>query len=258
MGKIIARQTGRSVYTLDLRNHGDSGHSEGDESTYPAMAVDIKHFMESHSMTKVTLMGHSMGGRAVFQFAFTYHQLLERFIAVDISPVSMPPTLESLLSYVQVMQSSLESINSSCETCTLLQARRAVDAALTPVVKEKFIRDFLTMNLMKESNDGTSNNSNKFRWKFNLKAFHKWLSSGAIFSVDAPSNASGQSNNLSGLKCLFVYGGESAYFRKKDEDVIRSQLFPSASFHCIPQAGHYLHVEQPQSFLQVIIPFLSR
>lgn len=57
------------MYTVDARNHGDSPHTEA--HSYPLLAEDILLFMQQHSIPTATLMGHSMGGRAVMATALT-------------------------------------------------------------------------------------------------------------------------------------------------------------------------------------------
>ena len=49
------------VILVDLRNHGHSPWS--DEFSYEFMAEDLKEFFDSLKLTKVILLGHSMGGR---------------------------------------------------------------------------------------------------------------------------------------------------------------------------------------------------
>jgi len=57
------------VYSLDARNHGDSPHSS--DTSYFALAEDIKTFIESEMNGPAIVMGHSMGGRAAMTLALT-------------------------------------------------------------------------------------------------------------------------------------------------------------------------------------------
>lgn len=78
LSKAFHRDLQRPVYTLvriallyspsltesfflasqDLRNHGSSPHAR--PMNYEAMAHDILHFFRSHSLSNVSLIGHSM------------------------------------------------------------------------------------------------------------------------------------------------------------------------------------------------------
>lgn len=61
MSKAIHRTTGRKVISVDARNHGDSRHSL--QHTYVHMAHDVMKLLKKLELSKVSLMGHSMGGR---------------------------------------------------------------------------------------------------------------------------------------------------------------------------------------------------
>lgn len=50
------------------------------------MAEDIREFIEENELAKASLLGHSMGGRAVMYLALKYPYLVEKLIVVDISP----------------------------------------------------------------------------------------------------------------------------------------------------------------------------
>ncbi|PIL35642.1 hypothetical protein GSI_02371 [Ganoderma sinense ZZ0214-1] len=58
LSKAFAKDLGRPVYTLDLRNHGTSPHAE--PHSYPAMATDVLRFFKMHHLSNVSLLGHSM------------------------------------------------------------------------------------------------------------------------------------------------------------------------------------------------------
>ncbi|HKK67772.1 MAG TPA: alpha/beta fold hydrolase, partial [Bacteroidales bacterium] len=49
------------VIVPDLRNHGESPHS--DAHSYPAMTEDIKALYKACGIDKAHLLGHSMGGK---------------------------------------------------------------------------------------------------------------------------------------------------------------------------------------------------
>ena len=55
---------------------------------------------------------------------------------------------------------------------------------------------------------------------------------------------------------LFLAGGHSDYLRPEHEPAIR-RLFPQAQITCIPDAGHWVHAEQPRAFLDIVEPFLA-
>jgi len=58
VSKVLARDTHRDVYSIDLRNHGESEHVE--PHSYKAMAADVERFIEDHRLHQPVLLGHSM------------------------------------------------------------------------------------------------------------------------------------------------------------------------------------------------------
>jgi pimeloyl-ACP methyl ester carboxylesterase len=68
MARRINEATKQRVYTVDMRNHGNSVPFV-DSMTYTDMAGDLENFInkvvvEKDKCEHVTMMGHSMGGKA--------------------------------------------------------------------------------------------------------------------------------------------------------------------------------------------------
>jgi pimeloyl-ACP methyl ester carboxylesterase len=57
------------------------------------------------------------------------------------------------------------------------------------------------------------------------------------------------------LPALFVRGSKSKYITDEDQSEIARQ-FGNATFATIPNAGHWLHAEQPEAFSKAILDFL--
>lgn len=58
------------MFALDARNHGESPHSP--RHRYIDLAEDIHLFCKEHKILKASVIGHSMGGRAMMMFALKY------------------------------------------------------------------------------------------------------------------------------------------------------------------------------------------
>lgn len=103
LAKAFAVKLGMPVYTLDLRNHGQSPHAS--PHSYSAMAADIHHFLVSHKLTSgVNLLGHSMGGKAAMALALNsdLNSPLRSLISVDMSPAKGKISPE-FASYINAM-----------------------------------------------------------------------------------------------------------------------------------------------------------
>ena len=109
--------------------------------------------------------------------------------------------------------------------------------------QEKLVRDFLLMNLVREDN--------KFAWKFNLSAIKELVVNGLIREIHLPAEGPAFEGET-----VFIYGGKSDFFTQSDKEEVLT-LFPKTVFHCIPDAGHYLHAEKPKEFLNILISCLQ-
>ena len=66
----------RQIISTDARNHGDSPHSE--QMDYSVMAQDVTKLITDLNHKKVTLMGHSMGGKTMMTIALNNVSFLHK------------------------------------------------------------------------------------------------------------------------------------------------------------------------------------
>jgi pimeloyl-ACP methyl ester carboxylesterase len=94
---VIARRLaeGRQVFSVDMRNHGDSPWS--DDHSYAALAEDLAG-VAPHPFDVV---GHSMGGKAAMMLALTQPEAVRSLVAVDIAPVAYGHTQMPLIEAMQ-------------------------------------------------------------------------------------------------------------------------------------------------------------
>jgi len=55
---------------VDARNHGESPHSR--EHTYQHLAEDVADLLKQLNISKVAVLGHSMGGQAMMYLTLKY------------------------------------------------------------------------------------------------------------------------------------------------------------------------------------------
>jgi esterase len=225
----LARQLGerRRVFTLDLRNHGDSPWA--DTMSYLEMAEDVAAFLARHGLEGATVLGHSMGGKTAMVLALEEGDLVGRLIVVDIAPIAYG---HSHLPLIEAMQAvDLEAASRRAE----------VDKALEDAVPEAGLRAFLLHNLVSEGG--------RLRWRLNLAALG-----------DSMADLIGYPDDLDGRRydgpALFLAGAESDYLQPEHSARIRA-LFPAAEIDRIAGAGHWVHAEQPQAFLVRLRAFLE-
>ncbi len=215
------------VYAVDLRNHGESGHA--DTMSFSEMIDDLRVFLDAQGLERPAILGHSVGGKIAMLFALLYGQHLDRVIVVDIAPFAYAHTY---LPEVKAMRGvDLGAVTS----------RADADARLARSIFDAPLRTFLLQNLV--SRDGG------YAWRINLEAIGNAMEQLTGFpdvtglEYDAPS--------------LFVSGDGSDYVRAGYQAKIRT-LFPAAEFTVIPDAGHRVHADQPDTFLECVRGFLGR
>lgn len=215
------------VHLIDLRNHGKSFHSF--EMSHDDLAHDILHYMEFHKIDQCNLLGHSLGGKAVMQFAIKYPLKVDQLIVVDISPKAYPPHHQGILK-------ALESVDFN-----QISTRQEAEEILHQYIPEKSVIQFLTKNLYWTEDK-------KLAWRFNLKTlsekYAEFVSNAIKYGV------------FSG-KTLFISGEKSNYILPQDEFQIKQQ-FPNSSVVTIKNAGHWVQAENPKDFNELVKDFLSQ
>lgn len=222
VGKSLAEKF--RVYLLDLRNHGDSFHDS--EFTYEAMSKDLVNFIKENKIDNPVIIGHSMGGKVAMKFAVNNPDLFEKLIVVDISPRAYPPHHQKILS-------GLESID-----LKTLKSRKEADDKLSEYIPELGVRQFLLKNLARE--DGS------FKWKINLP----------IISKKIENVGEGLEDKLvSDKPTLFIRGEKSDYIKNSDNLSIIA-IFPNSEIKTVKNAGHWVHAENPDAVIELVIDFI--
>lgn len=231
IAKAMVQRTGRRVLTVDARNHGDSPHSP--DASYEAMSQDLQGLLPQLGLVPCVLVGHSMGGKTAMLLALQRPDVVERLVVVDISPVGTTPG-----SYLGRYIAAMKAVDIP-EKVPHSQARKLVDEQLSAVVKDPAIRMFLLTNLVEV--DG------RFSWRVNLETLAQHLDKILTFPQ--------QLESYSG-PTLFLIGGNSGYVQPSHHSEIR-RLFPQAQIQTVANAGHWVHSDKPQDFMDAVSSFLA-
>jgi esterase len=211
------------VYLIDQRNHGKSKHC--DEFSYAEMADDLMEFIDDHHLRGSLMLGHSMGGKTLIEFANDHAYFIDKMVIADIGPKV----------YITRHKEIIEAMDQL--DLRNLKSRKDAEEALKKSIPNLAIRQFLLKNLYWE-------NKEKLAWKFNLNAikqnFDEVLTDMSHYQINVPT--------------LFLKGGNSDYILPEDEGLILER-FPNSQIISIPNAGHWLHAEQPNEFFRISMEF---
>lgn len=231
LGRQFAEQY--RVFLIDQRNHGRSPHDS--TMNYVILAEDLHNFIEEHQLQNPLLIGHSMGGKVVMQYALTYPTTFEKMVVVDISPRKYN------VSHHEAILNGLKAIN-----IQKIESRNEADETLGQYIEEEGVRLFLLKNLAR-TKDG-------FEWKMNLPVLEKSIIKigGAVTKNKNIATAVDYNEKPT----LFINGGQSRYIQEKDIPNI-TKYFPNAHIHTIHEAGHWVHAQAPEEFFDVVMKFLN-
>jgi pimeloyl-ACP methyl ester carboxylesterase len=231
------------VTLLDLPNHGHSPWT--DRVDYLDMAEMLATELASFG-EQVTLVGHSMGGKVAMQVALRRPELLRALVVVDIAPVEYPvrggrtddPDEEAAPfgDFIAAMRAL---------DLTRIETRTDADEALRPAVRSRMVRSFLLQSLVRESGDDGG-----WRWRLNLELLERDL--GALRGFPEPPPGAAYNGPV-----LWVAGANSHYVLPEDRERM-DELFPATRLVRIKEAGHWVHSEQPEIFLEALRRFLER
>ncbi|MFV0155956.1 alpha/beta fold hydrolase [Empedobacter falsenii] len=214
-----------TTHLIDLRNHGRSFHSE--DSSLAAMTQDIVNYMEAHSIEKAHLLGHSLGGRIVIDFAMIHQNRLDHLIVADMAPKAYQPHHNAIFK-------ALKSVDFD-----QVETRKDVEKTLEQYITEMGVRQFLLKNVYHADNG-------QYTFRFNLDVLDNFYQE--MIGTDL---LKGEFDGPT----LFLGGAKSNYIMPEDEMII-CERFPNAEIKKIANAGHWLHAENPKDFTTEVLNFL--
>jgi esterase len=230
VSKTIAAE-GYRVLLVDQRNHGQSPRS--DSHDYDSMADDLHEFIQDHQLTAPVLIGHSMGGKTVMQYAMNFANTAEqpnfsKLVIVDIAPKFYPVHHGEILRGL-----------SAIDLATLTNRNHA-DAILSEFERSPTVRQFLLKNLYRTA-------EGRFAWRINLPVIEREIH-GIGEELNHPRTITEPT--------LFIRGAESGYIADSDLPQIQ-KLFPNSRVETIEGTGHWVQAEKPAEFVEVLMKFLN-
>lgn len=231
---VTGLQQTERVLIFDQRGHGKSwkpqtGYAPED------YAEDLYLIAQDLGWDKFTLVGHSMGGRNALMFAAKFPQMLDRLVIEDMGPESNPDAP----AYYE----------------------KLLNLAPTPfrdklAAKEFFLNEFPTLmkgfsqpetlgaylySNMIELEDGRAD------WRFSKEAMISTV-------VQGRSKDHWHEFRTLNMPTMIIRGENSKELKR---EVYDRMLVSNSNVQGIevPNAGHWVHSDQPEAFLQIIRQF---
>ncbi|MCW0484357.1 alpha/beta fold hydrolase [Gaoshiqia sediminis] len=231
------------VYLIDQRNHGRSPNAPA--HSYELMKEDLAEFFERQQIEKAIVIGHSMGGKTAMYFAADYPEKVEKLIVVDIAPKDYLQYQETSQYYQhQLILETLRELNNHCEK---YQSREGIADFLKLKLGNRELVQFLLKSIYRNKE------TKHFKCRVNVDVLYDSLD-----EIVGGVNYRWLEDRIPILQypVLFVRGEKSNYLTAEDETMIR-KIYPEAKIETIPDAGHWLHAEQPKLFMEAISRFIN-
>lgn len=216
----------------DLRNHGNSFHSN--IFTFDTLVEDLEILYKHLNINNSVLMGHSLGGLIALKFAEKNSEIVKKLIIIDIVP------------------KNFDLINSDeaqiFKTIFYLFNQIKLDNFKTFDQVYKFLEDNnIPTNIQSVIIKNLKIVNGHFEWKLNYKVIYDNLTE--LFKTIKI--------DLSKIKIpiLLLYGENSKFVSDNEAENFQKQAF-NANVVKVPNASHWLHVENPEFSLKEMKNFV--
>ncbi len=228
-----------TIYAPDLRGHGDSGWAVGGMYSLPEFVLDVAT-LANNLDGPLTIIGHSLGGAIALQYAGTFPEKVETLVAIEgwgppmVEHQPANARMRNWINHMHDMERRQPRRYENVEDAT----KRMMEA--NPHLTAEMARH-LTLHGTRGNDDGT------LSWKFDN---YVRLRSPYEFNIE---DAQDIWSKIS-APVLLIKGAESwALDPEKDG---RASVIEDRRTVIIEQAGHWVHHDQLDRVMDVILDFL--
>ena len=238
-------QNSYQVLTFDQRGHGWSfkpatGYAPEDYS------LDLRLILDELNWNKVSLIGHSMGGRNALHFAQKYPQRLEALVIEDIGPQGQLEVMEKTIRMVEMVPVPFASKFEAKQyfegefTRALMSTSTVGGRSLE---QARILAQYFYTNIESRADSSAD-------WRFSKNAIISSLRQGhfqprwdAVRDLTIPT--------------LFIRGEHSEDFPKDEFAKVLALKNPFIRGAEVPNAGHWVHFDNPAGFITAVSEFLT-
>jgi pimeloyl-ACP methyl ester carboxylesterase len=244
----VARALRRDWHVVapDLRGHGDSGWALGGMYAVADFVLDVANLIDALRVERVHLVGHSLGGAVSLMYTGVFPDRVAKLVAIEglgpppqlLDKLKDRPPWQRMQDWIQQMRGLAARLPRRYESLEAAAARMREENSF--LSEEQALH--LTVHGVNRNEDGT------YSWKFDnyVRAFAPYR-----FDVDDMRSLWAR------VECptLLVRGADSwASDPVKDG---RIAPFRNARAVTIPAAGHWVHHDQLERFLEAVTGFLA-
>ena len=233
------------IIAPDLRGHGDSQWSPDGNYGMAAYVYDLAQLIHQQSLAPLTIVAHSLGGNIALRYAGIYPENVRKLVAIEgLGPSprmikergskSIDERMRSWIDEQRTLSGRLPRRYATIEDA--FKRMQDENKHLTPDQARH-----LTQHGVNQNEDGT------YSWKFDnyVRAWSPYDMRGreiiALWSrIACPT--------------LLVYGKESWASNPQDDG--RLEYFKSAEVKSFERAGHWVHHDRLDAFVETLRHFL--
>jgi len=233
------------VIAPDLRGHGDSDWASGNAYSMADYVYDMAELIEQLDLAPLSIIGHSLGGAITLKYAGAFPDKVKQLVAIEglVPPQKMreeneAPADQKLVRWVRQVQRASKRPH-RCYANQEEAIRRMHEA--NSHLSHSHARH-LAIHGSRENDDGT------FSWKFD-----------PLLRAHQPFDMSGKDSQQlwAKISCpVLLMRGEDSWASNPLEDG-RAQCFQQAKVVNFADAGHWLHHDQFDLFMEEVMGFLQ-
>ena len=218
------------VLALDQRGHGESEHTA--DYGEQRLVEDLAAFVDTLRLERFRVVGFSIGGAAAGGFAARHPERVERLVLVENFTDGDEPAAVAHLTSLRGLPESFASP----------EAAAAAFRPLAPYAAEDELLHWMSSGLAQGA-DG------RFRWRYD-PVFHQYGPPGRLVPAMAVFW-----ERLAQVTCpILLVAGEESWVVEAAQQMVT--VYPRARLTIVPDAGHWVPLDNPNGFLQVMEAFL--
>jgi pimeloyl-ACP methyl ester carboxylesterase len=230
------------VIAPDLRGHGDSDWSPEGNYSLDAFLYDFAQLVHTLDHEQVSIIAHSLGGNIATRFAGLYPEKVRRLI--NIEGLGPRPDLSKEDSSIHRLKTWIDDKRASAGR-TVRRYATLGEAYRRMKMENSFLSDEQAQHLT--IHGATRNEDGTWSWKFD-----NYLN---ILSV-RDMTFDQKTELWRTIQCpVLLLWGKDSFFKSPREDG-RIDYFPTASLIEYENAGHWLHHDQFDRFMNDVQTFL--